>query len=81
MAKDNKITQALSRALVEGVDSSTISRAYAWYLQIGGQNGYYEFRKQAREDIERLFESLDGNKERAITDDWIVNKWTREDDE
>ncbi len=62
VAKDTKITQALSRALVEGVDSSTISRAYAWYVRVGGQNGCYEFRQQAREDIERLVESLDGKR-------------------
>ncbi len=59
MANDYKITQALGRAMTEGIDSSTISRAYEWYMYIGGKNGYYEFRKQVREDIDKIFKSLD----------------------
>ncbi len=59
MAKDYKIQQALGRAMAESIDSSTISRAYEWYMHIGGQCGYYEFRKQTKEDLDKLFKSLD----------------------
>ncbi len=65
MAKDHKITQSLSRSMAEGADGSTISRAYCWYMTIGGQVGYYEFRQQAKEDIDEILKSLLDEEEAA----------------
>ncbi len=59
---DTKINQALSRALIEGINSSTIIRAYSWYMQIGGQIGYHEFRKQVLKNIKELYDLFEDGK-------------------
>ena len=72
MAKDYKIIQSLCRAMTMSVGPFTIADAYSWYISIGGCVGYYEFRKQAKEEMERLLQCITEEEEGA--------KWGRREE-
>ncbi len=63
MAKDHLIEKSLAREMANGVDSTTIGNAYAFYINIGGQADYYEFRRQAKKDLKTLLQSIETRKE------------------
>lgn len=62
MQRDHLVEKALARVLSSGIGYDYYDRcvadAYRFYMSVGGQMGYYDFRKQAQMDLKRLLSAI-----------------------